>query len=219
MTVTLYMGDCLEYMRGMEAGSVDAVITDPPYPNRAGHFDDGIEAAMEFMKIFKCGRWFVFWDEMEIPPVPVPLVARHVWHRNNTNRPDNYEAIYEFNRDGVKRASRVFSFPVIYPGLTGCFEATGHPTQKNQEMMRKMIVDCGVRQTIFDPFMGSGTTGVAAVQLGRNFIGAEIDSRYFEIAKKRIEAASLQPPLFQEPKHPEAQLRIPFAPKCEPDDN
>ena len=50
--------------------------------------------------------------------------------------------------------------------------------------------------TIFDPFMGSGTTGVAAIQLGRNFIGCEIDPDYFAIAKKRIEQAEMQPSLF-----------------------
>ena len=50
--------------------------------------------------------------------------------------------------------------------------------------------------TIFDPFMGSGTTGVAAIQLGRNFIGCEIDPTYFAIAEKRIKAATLQPQLF-----------------------
>ena len=50
--------------------------------------------------------------------------------------------------------------------------------------------------TVFDPFMGSGTTGVAAVQLGRNFIGCEIDPDYFKIAEKRIHEATLQPSLF-----------------------
>lgn len=145
---------------------------------------------------------------MEIPPVPLPMIARHIWHRNNTNRPDNYEAIYEFNLDGIKRASRVFSFPVIYPGLTGCIEATGHPTQKNQEMVRQLIERCGVTGTIFDPFMGSGTTGVAAVQLGRNFIGCEIDPKYYAIAEKRIREAEMQPPLFTPDKPQEKQLKL-----------
>jgi DNA modification methylase len=52
------------------------------------------------------------------------------------------------------------------------------------------------QDTIFDPFMGSGTTGVACVQLGRSFIGCEIDEKYFNIAKKRIEGAQMQEPLF-----------------------
>jgi DNA modification methylase len=188
--IDLRLGDCLEFMRSLPI--VDTVITDPPYPNKAGHFDDEIKAAIEFMNTYSCDRWFVFWDEMEVPPVPLPLVARHIWHRSNTNRPDNYEAIYEFNRGGVKRASRVFSFPVIYPGLTGCVEATGHPTQKNREMIGTLIERCNVRGTILDPFMGSGTTGVAAVQLGLDFIGAELRSDYFAIAQKRIQEAQQQ---------------------------
>lgn len=190
MTYTLHHGDCLEILPSIAAASVDAVVTDPPYPNKAGHFVDGIEAAIEFMRRFRCDRWFVFWDEMSVPPVPLPLVARHVWHRSNTNRPDNYEAIYEFCTDDRKRPSRVFSFPVIYPGLTGCKEATGHPTQKNTKMMQQLIERCKVDGTIFDPFMGSGTTGVACIETGRNFIGIEREPSYFAIAEKRIEAAA-----------------------------
>jgi site-specific DNA-methyltransferase (adenine-specific) len=191
-SVELYQGDCLDFMRTMPDKSVDTVITDPPYPNKANHFDIGINAAIKFMQTFICNRWFVFWDEMEIPPVPLPLVARHAWHRSNTNCPDNYEAIYEFCIDGHKRASRIFSFPVIYPGLTGCTEATGHPTQKNQKMMCQLIERCNPGDIIFDPFMGSGTTGVACMQLGRNFIGCEIDPGYFAIAEKRIKEAQMQ---------------------------
>jgi site-specific DNA-methyltransferase (adenine-specific) len=67
--------------------------------------------------------------------------------------------------------------------------------------MKKYIkVFCGA-DTIFDPFMGSGTTGVACVQTGRNFIGCEIDAGYFKIAEKRIAEAQLQPMLFQ-PEQP-----------------
>jgi site-specific DNA-methyltransferase (adenine-specific) len=68
-----------------------------------------------------------------------------------------------------------------------------HPTQKPIALMRWIIenyTDEG--DTIFDPYMGSGTTGIAAVQLGRNFIGCEIVPEYFAIAQKRIEAAQSQ---------------------------
>jgi site-specific DNA-methyltransferase (adenine-specific) len=72
-----------------------------------------------------------------------------------------------------------------------------HPTEKPVALLVKLlevVTDKG--GLIFDPFMGSGTTGVAALQLGRNFIGCEIDPNYFEIAKKRIETAAMQPQLF-----------------------
>ncbi len=196
MTYRLMHGDCLELMATLPDASIDCVLTDPPYPNKAGHFVDGIESAIRFFNEFSCNRWFVFWDEMEVPPVPLPLVARHIWHRSNTNRPDNYEAIYEFNDNGIKRASRVFPAPVIYPGLTGCFEATGHPTQKNQKMIRALIQKCRVEGVVLDPFMGSGTTGVACELESRNFIGIEKDAEYFRIAQERIEGVKAKEPLF-----------------------
>ena len=67
-----------------------------------------------------------------------------------------------------------------------------HPTQKPVGLMTWIIEKYTEEgQTICDPFMGSGTTGVACIQTGRNFIGIEKDEKYFEIAKKRIEGAQL----------------------------
>ena len=57
-----------------------------------------------------------------------------------------------------------------------------------------------IRETILDPFMGSGTTGVACIKLGRKFIGIEIEPKYFDIACRRIEEAWNQPRLFEEPR-------------------
>lgn len=62
----------------------------------------------------------------------------------------------------------------------------GHPCVMPLEVMKNIIGILPEDMTIVDPFMGSGTTGVAAKQLGRNFIGAEINEEYFEIAKRRI---------------------------------
>jgi site-specific DNA-methyltransferase (adenine-specific)/modification methylase len=191
---TLYLGDCRDVLPTLP--KVDAVVTDPPYPNNAGHFVEAIEAAREFLQTYRCDRWLVFWTEMEVPPVPLPHVATHIWHRTNTNRPDNYEPIFEFRADGVKRASRVLPYCVIFPGLTG-IEATGHPTEKNAALMRALLKFDA--QTILDPFMGSGTTGVAAVQMGRDFIGIEREPKYFDIACKRIEDAQKQSDMFVEP--------------------
>jgi site-specific DNA-methyltransferase (adenine-specific) len=77
----------------------------------------------------------------------------------------------------------------------------GHPTEKPASLMRELLGDfTNAGQTILDPFMGSGTTGVAALQLGRRFIGIEIDPGYFDIACRRIAEAWKQPRLFDEPK-------------------
>ena len=181
--VTLYLGDALEVLPMLP--EVQAVVSDPPYPNAAGHFTDAVEAAREFIARYTCGHWMIFWDELESPPCALPLVAKHIWHRSNTNRPDNYEPIYEYHADGKKRASRVLPYPVIFPGLTGCVEATGHPTQKNVKLMMRLL-DMAKAETVLDPFMGSGTTLRAAKDLGRRAIGIEIEERYCEIAAKRL---------------------------------
>jgi 16S rRNA G966 N2-methylase RsmD len=74
-----------------------------------------------------------------------------------------------------------------------------HPTEKPRRLMAEIIADfTNPGDTILDPFMGSGTTGVAAVQLGRKFIGIEKDERYFAIACERIENAQRQGKLFGE---------------------
>jgi site-specific DNA-methyltransferase (adenine-specific)/modification methylase len=72
-----------------------------------------------------------------------------------------------------------------------------HPTQKPLEVMKWVIDLCPKADSIIDPFMGSGTTGVAAIQMGKRFIGIEREPKYFEIACKRLEQAVSQPQLFE----------------------
>lgn len=75
-----------------------------------------------------------------------------------------------------------------------------HPTEKPVSLMAELVGDFTQHgETVLDPFMGSGTTGVACVNLGRKFIGIELEERYFDIACKRIESAYQQPRLFDEP--------------------
>lgn len=88
----------------------------------------------------------------------------------------------------------------IYRHLVNNPEREGqHPTEKPRKLMAEIIGDfTKPNQTILDPFMGSGTTGVAAVQMGRDFIGIEREPKYFDIACKRIEEAQKQGDLFIE---------------------
>jgi DNA modification methylase len=164
MTVELIQGDSLIEMPAlMERGAlIDTLFTDPPYPNNGGHFIEGIEAARQILAMPIFNRVLTFWHQLEVPSVPLPLVAKHIWHRSNTNRPDNYEAIYEFANES-ERASRVFSYPVIAVGLTGCTEAVGHPTQKSVRLLRAILRLRPDIKTVVDPFMGSGSMGVACV--------------------------------------------------------
>jgi site-specific DNA-methyltransferase (adenine-specific) len=82
-----------------------------------------------------------------------------------------------------------------------------HPTQKPLSLIRHLVSDfTNPGDTILDPFMGSGTTGVACIQTGRNFIGIERERKYFEIAERRISQA--QPPLFVEMQQQPEQGRM-----------
>lgn len=76
-------------------------------------------------------------------------------------------------------------------------EKREHPTQKPRRLIENILMDYSkAGQTIFDPFLGSGTTAVACINTGRNFIGIEKDADYFEIAQKRIKEAQGQTRLF-----------------------
>lgn len=95
----------------------------------------------------------------------------------------------------------------VFSHHTNNAERTGlHPTEKPVSLMRELIALFSNKdETICDPFMGSGTTGIAAVKLGRKFIGIEIEPRYFDIACKRISEALKQPDMFIQPPKPAKQ--------------
>jgi DNA modification methylase len=185
-TCVIYHGDVREILPLL--GPVDLLVTDPPYPNNAGHFEDGIPAALWVAQNAArlCDESLIAWTELSHPPCGLPLVAVHVWHRSNVNgRP--YEPWFHFSADGDKRRSEVYRLPAIFDGAgPGCVEYLGHPTQKPVPLMRALLEKARHIGTILDPFMGSGTTLRAAKDLGRKAIGIEIEERYCEIAAKRL---------------------------------
>ena len=179
--VTLYLGDCREVTDWLAA---DVLVTDPPYPNNGGHFDESVDAARA---VLEAGTWreaIVFWNELEHPPVILPLVAVHVWHRTNVNgRP--YEPAFHFAADGQKRRSDVIRHTQIHSGVgPGSAEYCGHPTQKPEAVMR--VLARKTSGTIADPFAGCGSTLLAARSLGRPSVGVESDERWCEQAARRL---------------------------------
>jgi hypothetical protein len=182
--VTLFHCDARDLRLPIACEST-AWVTDPPYPNNAGHFDDGLVAAREMLAAIADDEAIVFWSELTSPPVALPLVAVHVWHRSNVNgRP--WEAAYQFDPTGQKRRSEVLRHPAVFGGVgPGCTEYLGHPTQKPVALMRQLVAKTSA-DVIFDPFAGSGSTLRAAKDLGRIAIGAEINERYCEIAANRM---------------------------------
>jgi DNA modification methylase len=124
----------------------------------------------------------------------------NIWHKNNpapvvrgANRPQKAtEGIglatigkkNKFYAENMGRCHNVFEYPIVHH-----FHRE-HPTQKPVKLMREIIERCSdVGDVIFDPFMGVGSTGVACVELGRYFVGCELEDEYFPIAERRLMAA------------------------------
>jgi len=195
---TLYLGDCMEILPTLP--KVDAVITDPPY---------GIGFGAKHTK-WSANRGVVLgnWDA-EIPDI-TPLLSLSenvtVWGGERFElpvsrgwltwvKPDAAPtfASTEYAWRSLDKPARHFLYAISAVNA----ERVGHPTQKPLALMKWCIEQAGSPQTILDPFMGSGTTGVAAIQLGRSFIGIEREPKYFDIACKRIEQAVAQGQLFE----------------------
>lgn len=194
---TLYMGDCQNILPLI--GKVDAVITDPPYGIGANKqtlgkgkkdfsrgerdWDDATPDLSPWVGIadllcFWGGNYFA--DQL---PISNDWL---IWHKVNDGRSFS-ECEMAWTNFG--RQTRHLSHH--WSG-----EEKNHPTQKPLRVMQWTLEQAPKAKLILDPFMGSGTTGVAAIQLGRKFIGIERDERYFEIACRRIEQAVAQGQLF-----------------------
>lgn len=185
---TLYHGDCMDILPTL--GKVDAVVTDPPYPNNQGHFDEDVVIARDFLLLNIADTILWFWTERELPDAVLPLVAVHIWHRTNVNG-RIYEPIHHYCRDGKHKRSVIIPHAAVFNGVgPGCNEYEGHPTQKPIALMKRLI-HMAIAGVVLDPFMGSGTTGVACAHT-HTFIGIEKEKKYFDIACERIEAAYAQ---------------------------
>jgi site-specific DNA-methyltransferase (adenine-specific) len=198
----LLLGDCRDILPTL--GPVDAVVTDPPY---------GIGyAAQPIVGKGKAKSNHVRrdWDN-EIPDMDAVLAAaeRHIiWGGNyyplpptrgwlSWHKPDAPPSLshFELAWTSLDRTSRQISQSIAATNA----ERIGHPTQKPLRVMLWCLEFLPDAKTILDPFMGSGTTGVACALTDRAFIGIEREPTYFDIACRRIEAAYKQPRLFAEP--------------------
>jgi site-specific DNA-methyltransferase (adenine-specific) len=206
--IRLYLGNSVEIVP--QLGGIDSLVTDPPYGMafRSNHRlvkheaivnDDGTE-----LLVFGCGipvrhSRYVFcrWDNVGQVPKPKSLVT---WVKNNWSMGDldheharQTEVACFYNGGGHfwpgKRPA-----DVVYAARTG---NDHHPTEKPVELMVQVVG--WTDGVVLDPFMGSGTTGVACVQLGRPFIGIELDPVHFATAVRRIEAELNRSPLFEAP--------------------
>jgi site-specific DNA-methyltransferase (adenine-specific) len=210
--VTLHLGDCREILPTLP--KVDAVVTDPPYG--IGHLwkggfnerhgwgkakDESITRnewdekplSVEMIRLVReAGNTSIIWggNYFELPPARCWLI----WTKPERGFTLAEAELAWTNIDTVVR---------VFDGNRSDF-GREHPTQKPLDLM-KWCVEKSKAQTILDPFMGSGTTGVAAVKLGRKFIGIEIEPKYFDIARRRISDALKQPDMFIERPKPAKQ--------------
>ena len=209
---TLHNGDCLEYMKTLAPASVDCVITDPPYGKkfarqRSGHYGsvetvnftdqdviwDDRPSKEYFDEIFRISKNQIIWGANYFIDYLRPTNCMLVWDKKNgQNIFADFELAWTSYKTICKKVDLFWLGSHIHR-----IEKIYHPTQKPTGLMRWCVENyTNPSDTIFDPYMGSGTTGVAALQLGRNFIGCEKDPKYFAIAEKRLSEAVLQPSLF-----------------------
>jgi len=194
---TLYRGDCLEILPTLAAGSVDAVVTDPPYGCGKADWDCAFPVAW-YQEARRIGRMVAIITGSAGLADTIPLVGD-----------DFVDVIAAWNLNSLTRGPLGFN-----NWLAACIAGAGphgsngpnffefavrgempdHPSPKPIEYMVKLISRLtNPDHLILDPFMGSGTTGVACARTGRRFVGIELDPGYFEIAARRIADAYAQP--------------------------
>ena len=213
-------GDCLEVMRGMDAGSVDAVITDPPYMintksdgmgklspwadrvNGAFWYQQWIGQARATLKPSACLWSFLNWRsfvtfQKAADDLRWPIESVLVWNKSWIGpggprglRP-SYEMVALWAMPSFAIENRGLPDIQVFPWSS--FKPNGHPAEKPLDLM-VWLIEHSTRpgELVVDLFTGSGTTGVACVQTGRRFIGIEIDEGYADIARARIAKAAEQ---------------------------
>jgi DNA modification methylase len=211
---TLYLGDCAEIMA--HVGKVDAVVTDPPYGIKEARNDNASRSKLATSKDYGSADW----DDEPCSSEKIELMKSIskwqiifggnyfalgptscwlVWDKENG---ENDFADCELAWTNLRKAVRRINWRwhgMIRKGQEERF----HPTQKPLGVMEWCLTHVPGAKLVLDPFMGSGTTGVACVKSGRKFIGIEQHEPYFDIACERIRKAYAQPDFFVQAKPPE----------------
>lgn len=216
--VELHLGGCLEIMRGLPPGSVDAVVTDPPFFAPATHYQSRIQWSRKFSDLGILTEWWGLVCDAFRPllkPTGHALVfcnadAFAAFYPAMFNRWDRLASIvWDKTRPGMGRVWRHQHELVLAARDRGAFEHNDgrlradviqcggtrgrdreHPVEKPEALLAELVEACvPVGGVVLDPFMGSGSTGSAALSIGRSFVGIEQDPDYFAIAEARIARA------------------------------
>ena len=204
---TLYLGDCREILPTL--ATCDLILTDPPYGIAVCGNEGGVTSLKSGSKDYGKQEWdsqpperwvvemirakgkdCIIWggNYFDLPPTKCFLV----WDKGQR---DFSLADGEMAWTTLDKAAR---FLTISRGELNT-DGREHPTQKPVRLMEWCLNHVPKAKTVCDPFMGSGATGVAAVKMGRTFIGIEREPKYFDIAYKRIEDAQRQTSMFEQP--------------------
>lgn len=211
--ISIKQGDCLELMKDISDKSIDMILTDPPYGmNFQSHRRKNIyekiknDENLEFLDDFfqECNRvlkkdsaLYVFCSWHNVDEFKkqfekyFKLKNILVWVKNNHGSGDlqaSYAPKYEFilyGNKGRRKFENGRKEDVLFYNKT---KNELHPTQKPVDLLEFLINNSSIENdNILDPFMGSGSTGVACQNTNRNFIGFELDEHYFQIAKERLD--------------------------------
>lgn len=203
---TLYLGDCLEVLPALKR--VDCVITDPPWPSMPEGMFDGVKPEELFVRVAPlidaaAERIAVCMSALDNPSMLAAIrkpFFRICWM--DYARPSYIGRILAGAEVAYLYGSPPRSRPGlrVIPGILPRAQPTpknGHPCPRNTEHMDWLVGRWAeINGTVLDPFMGSGTTGVAAMNQSRPFLGIEIEPKYFDIACERIDQAQRQGRLF-----------------------
>jgi len=222
--IQLHLGDCRDVLRTLPDNSVDAVVTDPPYgakrpsarrlaaerfaeiQNNDRVHDEWLDEVWRVLAGDSAIYLFACWQTLEdwrqaLETRGFRIRSCIVWDKvvhgladiSTCYAPRHELILYANKGRNELRGSRPKDI-IACPRVPA--QQLIHPYQKPGELLAELLVpSTDVGATVLDPFMGSGTTGVACVQTGRNFIGIEIDPTYYAIAERRIAEAQMQPAL------------------------
>ena len=211
---TLYLGDCREVRPTL--GRVDCIITDPPYgigkdgqnASTGAHggrkaydfagWDSQRPASEIFSMMLGMAQHIVIWGGNYFADLLPPTQKWLVWDKGQRINQSAGELAWTA-MTGALRIATMNRVKLLMDGAE-------HPTQKPVALMEWGLLHVPETcETILDPFMGSGSTGVACVKMGKRFVGIEAHEPYFDIACRRIKAEYRQPRLFTEPQKPAVQ--------------
>ena len=189
-------------MRSMSDKSVDCIVTDPPYGvnvEYASFVDtkENLTALVndfmpEALRIANCVIVFCGNGNQHLYPSPDWTLCWHIPAGNGYNAWGftTWQPILAYGKP-YRENGRAYPDSI---SMSPTSDDNGHPCPKPDKLMSAIISKYTAQNwTVFDPFMGSGSTGVACVKLDRNFIGCELSPEYFSIAERRIQSAALQP--------------------------